>query len=108
MPKKMQPIIRLQRPKTKYNSTACCMDGLRFHSKAELAYYQELKLLKKAGVVDLILLQPAFHIPSNGIHKAEKYVCDFMVVYSDGLLEFVDVKGYETDAFKSKKKRIED
>jgi hypothetical protein len=47
-------------------------------------------------------MQVPFHLP-GGV----KYVCDFMVLYKDGLIDFVDVKGFETAEFKMKKKLVE-
>jgi len=77
-------------------------DGMSFMSKLEAAYYDKLNLFQKAGSVLFFLRQVPFHLP-GGV----KYVVDFQVFYSDGTVEFVDVKGMETPEFIAKKKMVE-
>jgi hypothetical protein len=78
------------------------MDGLKFPSKKEGAYYLSLKERVKSGEVLFFLMQSPFHLP-GGI----KYIVDFVEFHSDGTVHFVDVKGYETDKFKLKKRLVE-
>lgn len=77
-------------------------DGIRFDSKKEADYYDELKLRKRAGDVIQFLRQVPFFLP-GGV----KYVCDFLVFLTDGNVEFVDVKGMRLPEYKTKKKMVE-
>ncbi len=104
--------------KSKYGSIKTVIDNITFDSKREASYYNTLKLLKRAGEVLQIDLQPEF--PYNmyctvpGINdgsrvyaKQYKYVADFRVTYKDGHIEIIDVKGVKTSIYKQKKKIIE-
>ena len=90
----------------KYENTPTRYDGHRFDSSSECDYYKHLLKLQRAGAVQMILRQVPFHLTSNSENIA-KYVCDFQVFYKNGTIEFVDVKGIETDMFKLKKKLVE-
>lgn len=87
---------------SKYKAIKCEDDNRKFDSKAERAYYQKLKLLQMAGEISFFLWQVPFHLPDG-----TKYICDFQVVYPDGKIEFIDVKGVETQVFKLKKRLVE-
>lgn len=98
--------------KSKYSNKKSVVDGITFDSKKEAEYYCSLKLLKRAGIVKEIELQPKFILQEkfkkNGkTHRAITYIADFKVTYADGKVEIVDVKGMETDVFKLKKKMFE-
>lgn len=88
--------------KHKFGAVKTERDGITFASKLEAAYYDELKLMKHAGLVLFFLRQVPFHLP-GGV----KYVCDFQVFYADGTVDFVDVKGMETPEFIAKKRMVE-
>lgn len=72
-----------------------------FDSVKEAMYFDQLILLKKAGKVLTFVPQVGF--PLGGT----RYRCDFMVFYADGKVRFIDVKGYATNAYKAKKRRVE-
>jgi len=104
--------------KSKYGNTKTVIDNITFDSKREANYYNTLKLLKRAGEVLQIDLQPEF--PYNmyctvpGINdgsrvyaKQYKYVADFRVFYKDGHIEIIDTKGFSTAEFKRKQKIVE-
>jgi hypothetical protein len=104
--------------KSKYNNVKTIIDGITFDSKKEAAYYNTIKLLKRAGEVTQIDLQPEF--PYNmyctvpGINdgnrvfaKQYKYIADFRVTYKDGRVEIIDVKGVKTSIYRQKKKIVE-
>lgn len=89
--------------KTKYNSVATMVGEIRFDSKREAARYCELLLLKRAGVVKEIELQPRFLLQpafidgiSGRFVKKMEYVADFRVTYDDGHVEVEDVKSPAT------------
>lgn len=92
--------------KSKYKNKATQCDGFTFDSIVERDYYVHLKAQQKNNSVAMFLRQVPFHIVCND-ESVCKYVCDFQVFYTDGLVEFVDVKGVETDIFKIKKKLVE-
>ncbi len=87
----------------KYNATATEVDGYKFDSKAEANYYKLLKLQEQEGTITGILRQVPLHI-APGV----TYRMDFLVFYSDGTAEGIEVKGYETPEWKIKKKLIEE
>lgn len=91
------------RLKHKYNAVRCEYDGIMFHSKRERNRYIELNLLKKAQQILFFLRQTPFHLPGN-----VKYLCDFVVFWTDGNITFEDVKGFKTDEYIIKKKMVED
>ena len=86
----------------KFNAIQTIRDGIKFASKKEAAYYDELKLKQKAGTVCFFLRQTPFHLPGNITYRI-----DFQVFNSDGTVHFIDVKGFETKTFKMKKKMVE-
>ena len=88
---------------SKYKNKICQEDGITFHSKAERDYYIKLKLKKDNGLIKYFLRQIPFYLPGK-----VKYLCDFMVVHLDGSLQYVDVKGYDTQVSKIKRKMVED
>ncbi len=93
--------------KHKYHAKKTEVDGHNFDSKKEAEYYQELKLRKRAGDIKDFELQPEFvlqdKIPEKKL-RAIKYRADFKVFHTDGRVEIVDIKGFETAEFKLKKK----
>lgn len=52
--------------------------------------------------ISFFLRQVPMHLP-GGV----KYVCDYLIFWSDGNVSFEDVKGYRTDLYKAKKKIVE-
>lgn len=99
-------------PKKKMGNKIVEEDGIRFDSKLEAKYYEQLKLLEIAGEVTKIKLQPRFLL-QEGFNKNGKryqpihYIADFEVTYKDGTVEVIDVKGFETNVFKIKEKLFE-
>lgn len=89
--------------RSKYGNQVTYVDGIRFDSKREAAYYQQLTLRKAAGEVSYFLRQVSLHLPGG-----TRYVVDFLVFFTDGRApEYVDVKGRETKEFRIKKREIE-
>lgn len=88
--------------KHKFKAKPVNYDGHHFHSKLEFGYFQYLELLKKTGEVLFFLTQIPLRLPGG-----TKYVVDYLIFYTDGNIEFIDVKGAETDTFKIKKREIE-
>ena len=89
-------------PKHKYKAKPTIADGIRFDSKKEARYYEQLKILQKAGDVIFFLRQVPFHL-AGGV----RYVVDFQEFRKDGTVHFVDVKGYKTSEYTQKKRQVE-
>lgn len=69
-------------------------------------------MLKKAGEVTEIILQPEYTLQEaftreNGERvRAIRYRADFKVCYKDGTVEVIDVKGHKTKEYLLKKKQL--
>jgi len=87
---------------SKYNAVKQKIDNILFDSQLEASYHCHLKILKRIGEVEYWLCQVPFILPGG-----KKYKCDFLVFYTDGSHEFVDIKGMETQLFKLKKSIVE-
>ena len=87
----------------KFNAKPTEVDGIRFDSKKEARYYQELLLRQRAGEVVFFLRQTPFHLPGGVTYRV-----DFQEFHASGEVRFVDVKGMETKDFIMKKKMVED
>lgn len=104
----------MQLRKSKYGAMKTVVDNVTFDSKREADYYRQLKLLKKAGEITDIQLQPKYLLVESYKHPATgkkiqpaHYVADFLVTYPDGRTEVIDVKGMKTPLYKFKKKLFE-
>jgi hypothetical protein len=87
----------------KFGAKRCSVGEIKFPSKLEARYYQKLKELERAGEVVMFLRQVPFDLPG----ASGKYFCDFCVFYANGLVEFIDTKGFDTDISKLKRKLVE-
>ena len=95
----------------KYNAVKTQIDGIIFDSKKEAEYYEKLLILKQAGEVVDIKLQPEFELQEGYIKDSAKirpikYIADFLVVYKDGHIEIIDTKGYRKDKVYLLKKKL--
>lgn len=75
---------------------------MRFDSKMEARYYDQLKLRQRAGEVVMFLRQAPFHLPGNVTYRV-----DFVEFLADGTVHFVDVKGQTLKEFVKIKKLVE-
>lgn len=89
--------------KHKFHAERCEREGIKFPSKLERKYYDQLKLLQRAGDVLFFLRQCPFDLPGGIVYR-----CDFLVFYADGTCEVIDCKGIETEGFKLKRKLLEE
>lgn len=109
---------------SKYANVPMEADGIKFASKLEARYYQELEFRRKAGEILYFLRQVPFHLPGGVIYRV-----DFLLVsYHTGftgceqlrmegardlrhvdpmVIEYVDCKGWDTQAGKNKIKQVE-
>ena len=88
---------------SKYRANKTSVDGHTFDSKKEADYYSELKLRLQAKEINGFCLQPTF-ILAPGL----KYKADFIVFNTDNSYDVIDVKGYKTKEYITKKKIFED
>ena len=93
----------------KYNAKKVEIDGIVFDSRAEGRFYEHLLDLMHEGVVESFEMQKPYTLLDKFPHpktgktiRAIKYVPDFEVIYTDGRVEVVDVKGMQTDVFRMK------
>lgn len=93
---------RFKKRPHKYKAEATVVDGIRFDSKKEARYYQQLKIRKMAGEILGWFRQVPIHLPGGTILRI-----DFLEFHTDGTCHLVDVKGVETEAFKIKKREAE-
>ncbi len=92
-----------KRNRSKYGAIKTNVDGQVFDSRKEAEYYNELKLRLQARDLKGFCLQPTF-ILAPGL----KYKADFIVFNNDGTTEVIDVKGFKTKEYITKKKVFED
>lgn len=87
---------------TKYKAKRTTIDHINFASQKEAAMYLRIKEKEKSGEILYFLMQVPFALPGG-----TKYVCDFMLVYPDELVRYVDAKGFKTQMYILKKKQVE-
>jgi hypothetical protein len=86
------------------------LDGITFASKAEMNRYAELLMMKRAGLISNLELQPRFILQEgyqDGPVKvlALEYVADFRYFeHRSGFAVVEDVKGHKTEVYKLKRK----
>jgi hypothetical protein len=98
-----EPATKAASKPNKYHNHPTTVDGIRFDSKKEARYYEQLKIRKQLGEVSYWLRQVPLHLPGGS-----KYVVDFVVFYTDDRVpDYVDVKGRETQVFRVKKREVE-
>ena len=98
----------------KYFNKKVMVDGIKFDSKKEAKRFEELKILKKAGLIKELELQKTFELQpkytnDRGEHiRAITYKADFFY-YDKHLGKYIveDTKGYRTEVYKLKKKLFE-
>lgn len=98
--------------KTKYWNKKVIINWIKFDSKKEAKYYQQLKLLERVWEIKDLELQPVFELqPKFKIfwktERAIKYIADFM--YYDIKKEkqiIIDVKWFKTDVYNLKRKLL--
>jgi hypothetical protein len=88
--------------KHKFKAKPTELDGIKFASKKEAKRYRELKTLQELGEILFFLRQVPFHLQAG-----VKYVCDFLVFWTNGEVTIEDVKGIKTDMYIVKKKMVE-
>lgn len=96
-------MIPIRKIKHKFNAKRCEYENIKFPSKLERDFYIQLKMRQVAGEVLFFLRQVPFELLGG-----MKYVVDFQVFYSNGEIEFIDTKGFDTQLSITKRKMVED
>lgn len=90
----------------KYNARKTWYGDRLFDSQLEANYAAELDILVRARVVSKWEPQVKMPIVVLGKKVCDYYI-DFVVYYADGRVDYVEVKGHETDVWKLKWKLFE-
>lgn len=89
----------------KYRNEPVVVDGIRFDSKREAAYYGELQVRAKAGEVSAVELQKPFALLGPDGLLVATYKADFAFWdHVEDRFRVIDVKGVETKEFRIKKR----
>jgi len=105
-----------RRSRMKYKNETQTVDGITFQKKKEAAYYSQLKIEKRCGLIKSFERQVAFDL--YAIHYVEtpelynavrvcSHIVDFIVTRKDGSKEVREVKGFATDIWDLKRKLFE-
>lgn len=97
------PITAASAKAHKYKAKAFWVDNIRFGSTLEAEHYQQLKLLKAAGVIRYFLRQVVFHLPGG-----TKHVVDWMVVMDGREPLFRESKGYDVPMGRLKRRQVKE
>jgi len=95
-----------QRKGNKFGNVSKVYGGRVYHSKLEAGYARDLELRKKAGEITEIIPQYKIDLSVNGYHICN-YYCDFKIILADGSIELHEVKGFETEIYRLKRKLLE-
>ena len=87
----------------KYKNVRMVHQGHGFDSKAELAFFMHLQLLKANGTVRKVFRQVPVHLPAGPGVRGTIYRLDFLVLMANGTEEYLDVKGKDTQTSKVKR-----
>jgi len=85
----------------KYGAVKQTYNGYSYHSKKEAAYAMELDLRVKAKDILKWDRQVKIEIRAFDKHICNYYI-DFVITHTDGLLEYIEVKGFETAVWRLK------
>ncbi|MEM6670797.1 MAG: DUF1064 domain-containing protein [Pseudomonadota bacterium] len=89
----------------KFNAKRVEVDGEFFDSQAEATRWRTLRVLQDAGEIANLERQPKFQIDING-QDCGAYKADFAYFHGEERV-VEDVKGFETETFKFKRKIVE-
>lgn len=92
--------------RNKFNNRSSIYNGQYYHSIKEADYAQELDLRVKAKDIRSWRRQIPFELKVNGF-KICKYIVDFEITHNNGDIELIEVKGFETDLWRFKRRLLE-
>jgi hypothetical protein len=85
----------------KYKNSKIIVDSISFDSLDESKYYQYLKQLQAKDKIVAFEMQPKFELipkfeKAGKRYRAITYSADFTIYHINGEVEYVDIKGLET------------
>ncbi|WP_429949348.1 DUF1064 domain-containing protein [Enterococcus sp. AZ101] len=97
--------LKQQQKQNKYKNKKTIVDGITFDSKAEAAYYYQLKQqgITNFKMQESFVIHDAFSLNGKR-YQAIKYKPDFTFYEGDQLVKVIDVKGKRTADFNIKAK----
>jgi hypothetical protein len=100
--------FKATRRQSKYANIPDDYKGNKYHSKFEAKYARDLDLRLGAGEIASWDRQINIRLRGVGGSHICIYKIDFVVMHTDGVKEYVEVKGFETDVWRLKWKLFED
>lgn len=97
---------KLTRSKRKYHNQSAVYNDVRYDSKKEARYAEDLDWRVKGKDIKGWERQKRISLDVNGKHIANYYI-DFVVHHNDGSREYVEVKGFATEVWRLKWKLFE-
>ena len=85
----------------KYGAKKTVYNGVTYHSKFEAEYAKSLDWRVKAKDIRSWDRQVKISLDVNETHICN-YFIDFLIIHNNGKLEYVEIKGVETPAWKLK------
>lgn len=92
-------MIRSRR--NKYNAKPKTYNGITYHSTLEAKYAQDLDWRLKAKDIKSWKRQVKISLDVNGKHICNYYI-DFVITHNDDSIQYIEVKGFETQVWKLK------
>ena len=84
---------------TKYKARAVTINGQRFSSRAEGAFYLcHILPGLAAGKIRAVELQPRIKLTIGGKHLCH-YIADFKIITDQEQTQIIEIKGYKTDIY---------
>ena len=93
----------IQRGANKYGNKTTVYNGLKYDSKGEAGYANELDLRLKAGEISKIERQRTFPLYGKNGGRITTHRVDFLITLLDGTQEVHEYKGFATDVWKMKR-----
>lgn len=87
---------------SKYHAVITECDGIKFQSKKEAEIYRQLCCWVHAGEIKFFLMQVPFRLAGG-----YKHLLDFLIMRTDGSVEYLEVKGRDLPMGKMKRKMVE-
>lgn len=81
--------------RSKFNAKKTISGGVRYDSKFEATYAEQLEWRKRAGEIVNIERQVKISLNVNGVHICN-YIADFLVTLKDGRRQYHECKGFMT------------
>lgn len=92
--------------KNKYGAINQTYKNTSYHSKLEAKYAAELDLRLRAKDIKSWNRQVRISLTAHGKHICNYYI-DFVIEHNDGTMEYVEVKGFDTNVWRLKWKMFE-